>query len=124
MPSCLLILFCTALLTDSPAEERLLIKIRPLEKKTVQPLINAFGILEKDPQVLYFETAGYLTKLLANEGETIEKGDLLAKLDTTIIDNEKAQVRQALAYDKKISKSKKIETQQSVTPRFIGGPRK
>ncbi len=98
------------------AEETFPVKTMQLEKKTVQSIISAFGVLEEEPQILYFETAGYLSKLLADEGQAIEKGRLLAKLDTTLIDNKKARVQQILKHDKnKLARAKKLKLSKVLT---------
>ncbi len=107
-----LVLFLTgfSVCSVSLADERLPVKTMPLEKKTVPSVITAFGILEKTPQILYFEVSGYLTKLLVDEGRTVKKGRLLAKLDTVLIDNQKAQVQRALQHAKqKMVRAKKLQ---------------
>jgi RND family efflux transporter MFP subunit len=92
------------------AEEYLPVKTMPIEKKTIRPVITAFGSLEKKPQILYFEISGYLTKLLVNEGKVVKKGQLLAQLDTILIDNQKAQVQLSLQYAKtKLARTKKLK---------------
>ena len=100
----------------SAAEEQFPVKTMKLEKKTVQPVVTAYGILEEDKQMLYFETDGYLTKLLATEGEIVKKGQLLAKLDAILIDNQIAQIQQALQNAKnKLKRAKKLKNRQVVT---------
>ncbi|MCP4702635.1 MAG: HlyD family efflux transporter periplasmic adaptor subunit, partial [Gammaproteobacteria bacterium] len=95
--------------------ERLPVQTRPLEKSTVNEVIGAFGVLEKKPETLYFETAGYLSVLSADEGAKVAKGQVLAKLDTSDIDNQKSQARLAIKYaENKLNKAKKLEGQRAL----------
>lgn len=108
-----LFLACYVLLSFcrfSFADEPLPVKTMPIEKKTVSSVITAFGSLEKKPQLLYFERSGYLTKLLVDEGQVVKKRQLLAQLDTIMIDNQKAQIQLALQHAKhKVARAKKLQ---------------
>ena len=98
------------------AGEYLPVKTMPIEKTSVHPVITAFGSLEKKPQTLYFETGGRLTKLSAEEGQVVKKGQLLAQLDTILIDNQNARAKLDLQYTKtkltRATKIKKMITQE------------
>lgn len=92
------------------AAERLPVKAIPLEKQEAGSIITAFGILEKDPQILYFETSGYLEELLVEEGDQVEKGQVLARLDATIINNRKAQLQISIKHAaNKLERTQKLK---------------
>lgn len=111
LKNCLLTCFFIILYQAAWAEEAPLpVRILPLEKASLPTRIHAFGVLEKEPRLLYFETPGRLTKLHAAEGERVEQGDLLAELDTAVADNQQAQARQALQHaNAKLARARKLK---------------
>jgi membrane fusion protein (multidrug efflux system) len=60
------------------------VRVALSEKKTFDYLINASGKIEALDQLkVIFERSGYLTELNVKEGDYVEKGKILAKLDQT-----------------------------------------
>ncbi|GHB32966.1 efflux RND transporter periplasmic adaptor subunit [Mongoliitalea lutea] len=60
------------------------VRVAKAERKSFDYLINASGKVEASEQVMVvIERAGYLLELNAKEGDFVEKGKVLAKLDDT-----------------------------------------
>lgn len=60
------------------------VRVAVSEKRTFDYLINASGKIEALDQLkVIFERSGYLTELAVKEGDYVEKGKVLAKLDQT-----------------------------------------
>ncbi|MCL6261656.1 efflux RND transporter periplasmic adaptor subunit [Aquiflexum sp. TKW24L] len=71
------------------------VRIAKAEKRTFDYLINASGKIEAAEQVkVIAERPGYLIELTVKEGEFVEKGKILARLDQTesLLNLEKAKI--------------------------------
>jgi RND family efflux transporter MFP subunit len=71
------------------------VKIAKAEKRTFDYLINASGKIEASEQIMVVaERPGYLIELTVKEGDLVEKGKILARLDQTesLLNLEKANI--------------------------------
>ena len=64
----------------------------PLESTTVRESVSALGVLNLVPQVLYFETSGYISTLEVEEGERVTRNQRLATLDSTRIESDRIRL--------------------------------
>jgi membrane fusion protein, multidrug efflux system len=70
------------------------VRVRPVERQAVRIPVHASGILVSSEEVkLSFKTGGIVSKVAAEEGERVKKGDLLASLDLTEISANENQTR-------------------------------
>jgi RND family efflux transporter MFP subunit len=73
------------------------VKIMSLEKTLMSASITASGqITTDDETILSFKTSGVISKVYVREGESVKKGQLLAKLDPTEINAFVSQARLGL----------------------------
>ncbi|MEL6820250.1 MAG: efflux RND transporter periplasmic adaptor subunit, partial [Calditrichota bacterium] len=94
IPALLIIVSCSS---DDPVEEafakRTPVRVVPVQKATLSPTIRTAGRLAtKAESRLSFKTGGILSRILADEGKRVKKGQLLAQLDMREIN---AQVKAA-----------------------------
>jgi len=79
---------------DSPMP----VVVIPIVKQEVPERVAAWGTLEKHPQNLHFEIDGYLTQIAVADDDRVAEGQLLARLDTTLVENRRDQASSALLY--------------------------
>jgi HlyD family secretion protein len=68
-----------------------------VSRGSIEELVSATGNVQAERQaVLAFETSGRIAEVLVNVGETVEAGDLLARLDTDSLDWQIARAQASL----------------------------
>ncbi len=81
-------------LVVAPVDPVLSVEVMTLESRPWQGLVTAYGVVQSAQQVdVSLDFTGVVNKVLVDEGERIERGQLLLELDT---DKQKLRVAQAL----------------------------
>ncbi len=79
--------------------EEIPVKVMPLEKQEVKPLVNTSGLFTTDDETnLAFKVGGVISNVYVKEGDAIRKGQLLASLNLTEIEAHVSQTK--LAFEK------------------------
>lgn len=79
------------------AEELLTVSLIKVQKTTLQDQIIASGVLSsKEELKLAFKTGGLIKRVLVDEGQSVNAGQLLAELDMSEIDAQVSQAQLAL----------------------------
>lgn len=100
-----------------PAPKALDVRIAAVQSSTGVATIDAAGTVQlRRETALAFTTAGQIARITVNEGDRVTRGQLLAALNTTIVDSSRAaadaEVRRAAA---ELSRTRKLFAQGWVT---------
>ncbi len=88
--------------TTTTDVEEIPVKVLPLEKQDVKPLVNTSGLFTTDDETnLAFKVGGIISNVYVKEGDAIRKGQLLASLNLTEIEAQVSQVKLAFAKSKR-----------------------
>lgn len=82
---------------DVAGAERVAVSVRPLRYETGFTVTRRYlgAVAPAQDSLLSFELAGLLDAIAVDEGETVAAGDLLARLDTALLETERAQLAAA-----------------------------
>ncbi len=70
----------------------------PEAGEAIPPVVSATGVVEPaSTSTLSFATGGIVAEVMVQEGDTVEEGQILARLDTTVLDARVAEAEAALA---------------------------
>lgn len=95
------------------------VKIQPLTKQAVTVTVTAWGQVEEAARRLFMERAGMLTELGADTGDRVVAGQVLARLDTTIIENR----RQVAEFNLRNARNKLSRTRKLKRTDVVGQDR-
>ena len=96
--------------TISSNEPITTVKAQTLQKKTISQPIHVSGIVASQTEVkLAFKTGGIIEQIYAKEGQTVNRGQLLAKLNMSEIEAQVAQARISLnKADRDLTRAKNL----------------
>jgi len=102
-----LMLVCFSVFAEEQASP---VKVLPLQQQTLSESITAWGKVEQDLQQLYFEIGGYVDDILVDEGTKVKKDQVLAHLDSELLENQRQQAQVSLKHAKrKLARIKELK---------------
>ena len=98
-------------------EELQSVRVEAVGRKSLQDPIIASGVLaSKNELKLAFKTGGMIKRMLVNEGQTVQAGQLLAELDMSEIDAQVNQAKVGLAKaERDLNRVKKLFADSAAT---------